>query len=208
MFPSNEYNYTFESSTDGWENGFADYPVGEDDFYELSSEWVPLPEPLDQNQQAIKIEGSNRSDDLFMFITRSVTNLTPNATYDLVVEVQVASDAPENSVGIGGSPGSSVYLKAGAFSQKPAAVAQDGWWQMNLDKGNQSQPGADMQVLGTVGIEGEEFTYALINRDNRANPLKVKANDQGKLWIIVGTDSGFEGKTTLYYNQITIRLLD
>ncbi|MEM9675131.1 MAG: hypothetical protein AAF992_21235 [Bacteroidota bacterium] len=208
VFPPNEYFYTFEAGSEGWESGFADYPVGEDNFYELSSELAPLPEPLDQNQQAFMIAGNNHSDDLFMFITNKVTNLTPNATYRLVVEAELASDAPENSAGIGGSPGSSVYFKAGAFSQKPEAIEQDGYWRMNLDKGNQSQGGTDMQVLGTVGTDLEDFTYTLINRDNRNSPLQVKANDQGELWVIVGTDSGFEGKTTLYYNRITVRLLD
>jgi len=208
VFPPNEYYYDFESGTAGWESGFADYPEGEDDFYELSSGIAPLPELLDQTQRAFVITGNNHSDDLFMFVTSKVTNLTPNATYRLVVETELASDAPENSVGIGGSPGSSVYLKAGAFPEKPQAIEQDGWWRMNLDKGNQSQGGADMQVLGTVGTDLEEFTYALISRDNRSYPLQVKANDQGELWVIVGTDSGFEGKTTLYYNRITVRLLD
>jgi len=208
VFPPNEYYYDFESGAEGWESGFADYPVGEDDFYELSSGIAPLPELQDQTQRAFVITGNNHSDDLFMFVTSKVTNLTPNATYRLVVETELASDAPENSVGIGGSPGSSVYLKAGAFPEKPQAIEQDGWWRMNLDKGNQSQGGADMQVLGTVGTDLEEFTYALISRDNRSYPLQVKANDQGELWVIVGTDSGFEGKTTLYYNRITVRLLD
>jgi hypothetical protein len=30
----------------------------------------------------------------------------------------------------------------------------------------------------------------------------VKANAQGEIWLVVGTDSGFEGKTTIYYNSI------
>nr|WKN35027.1 hypothetical protein K4G66_21860 [Tunicatimonas sp. TK19036] len=202
--PMPEYTYTFESGKEGWTTGFADYPVGEDEFYELGAEVAALPSPLDANQKGIKITGNNHSDDLFMFLTRPITNLGINATYQLVVEIEMAYNVPENSVGIGGS---SVYLKAGAATKEPKAVQQDDFWQMNLDKGNQSQPGADMQVLGTIGTDREDFTYTLISADNRDNPMTVKTDDQGKLWVIIGTDSAFEGITTLYYNRITVRLL-
>lgn len=32
--------------------------------------------------------------------------------------------------------------------------------------------------------------------------LVIAANEQGEIWLLVGTDSGFEGKTTLYYEGI------
>ena len=32
--------------------------------------------------------------------------------------------------------------------------------------------------------------------------LSVPANQQGEIWLVIGTDSGFEGKTTIYYNSI------
>ena len=189
--PPLEFTYTFKAGQEGWKAGFADYPVGENDFYE----------------KGFKITGNNHSDDLFMFITRPVADLRPNATYQLVVEVEFASNAPQSSFGIGGSPGSSVYLKAGAVDEEPKAIQDGDFWQMNLDKGNQSQAGADMQVLGTVGTNREDFTYALVTLDNRDDPFTVQTNDQGVLWVIIGTDSGFEGTTTLYYHRITLRLL-
>ena len=34
----------------------------------------------------------------------------------------------------------------------------------------------------------------------------VMADESGALWFIVGTDSGFEGLTTLYYDTITVVL--
>ena len=202
-----ELTFTFESGPEGWEAGFADYPVGEDDFYELGAEVSSLPPPLDEAQKGFKLTGNNHSDDLFMFITRRVSDLEPSTTYQLAVEVELASNAPQSSFGIGGSPGSSVYLKAGAADQEPQAVRDGDFWQLNLDKGNQSQAGTDMQVLGTIGTNREDFTYALVSLDNRTEPFTIQTNDQGELWVIIGTDSGFEGTTTLYYNQIELRLL-
>jgi hypothetical protein len=34
----------------------------------------------------------------------------------------------------------------------------------------------------------------------------VRANPDGTFWLLVGTDSGFEGTTTLYYQRIGVTL--
>lgn len=200
----NTYTYTFEKSTEEWSSGFADYPVSEDNRFELSFRRTSLPAPLDQSQMALEISGRNLSDDLFMFIKRKITGLAPGATYQLVLDIELASNAPENSVGIGGSPGSSVYLKAGATREEPKAVQEGDEWAMNIDKGNQSQGGKNMMVLGHVGTDKEEFEYTLISRNNTGTPFSITADDHGELWVIIGTDSGFEGATTLYYNRIEL----
>ncbi|MEO0332641.1 MAG: hypothetical protein AAF223_13330 [Bacteroidota bacterium] len=62
-----------------------------------------------------------------------------------------------------------------------------------------------MMVLGTIGTEREDFEYELISRDNWGEePIVVRTDDEGACWLIVGTDSGFEGTTTLYYNRISV----
>lgn len=200
----NTYTYTFEKNTEEWVGDFADYFVGEDDRFELSFRRTSLPDPLDQSQMALEISGRNLSDDLFMFIKRRITGLKPGAAYQLFFDIELASNAPENSVGIGGSPGSSVYLKAGATRLEPLAVKEGEDWAMNIDKGNQSQGGEDMIVLGHVGTDKEEFEYTLISRNNADTPFSITADDNGELWVIIGTDSGFEGATTLYYNRIEL----
>lgn len=195
-------SFTFENGVEGWSGGFADYPVGEDEFYEVSFEWAPLPAPLDQNQKALEISGNNHSDDLFMFVKRKIEGLQPSTAYQLTFHVELASNAPDGSFGIGGSPANSVYLKAGATQIEPKAVQQGEDWQMNIDKGNQSQGGEDMIVLGDIATDQEDFEYALITRSNEDHPFSVTSDETGSVWVIVGTDSGFEGITTLYYNQI------
>ena len=77
---------------------------------------------------------------------------------------------------------------------------------MNIDKGNQSQGGENMVVLGHIGIPGEAFEYQLIQRNNLRNPVQITTDSSGSLWLIIGTDSGFEGTSTLYYNTIEVAL--
>jgi hypothetical protein len=37
-------------------------------------------------------------------------------------------------------------------------------------------------------------------------PLSVSADSEGWVWLIVGTDSGFEGLSTFYYARISYTL--
>jgi hypothetical protein len=200
-------NYTFESGLEGWQAGFADYPhESADEHYELQAAHSLVPSNLSPGTNSFRISGTNRSDDLFMFLKKQFTGLQPNQTYQLTFELILASSYPESSIGVGGSPGGSVALKAGASQMEPSRVVDrvDNWWRMNIDKGNQGNPGRDMQVLGTIGIEGNAFVYERITRSNQANPMRVKADEAGKLWLVVGTDSGYESTTTLYYDEIKV----
>jgi len=36
----------------------------------------------------------------------------------------------------------------------------------------------------------------------------VTSDKDGSIWVLVGSDSGFEGATTLYYGAITINLVE
>jgi hypothetical protein len=76
--------------------------------------------------------------------------------------IDIASNTPEGLKGIGGSPGESVYVKAGATKHEPQVIEDDrGWLRMNIDKGNQASEGEDMTNLGTLAnpnINMDTFT--------------------------------------------------
>jgi len=202
-----EFDFSFETDADGWVVAFADLPEDYDQsIYELDGGHRALPDGLDG--AGIYVQGHNRSDDLFMYLKRRVDGLTPAASYTVSASVDLATNAALASVGIGGSPGSSVFVKAGASTAEPeAAPDSTGHLRMNIDKGNQSRGGSQMAVLGTVGhpdIVDDE--YRLKTLDNMDSPVVVKADDSGGAWLIVGTDSGFEGLTRLYYDRISFTL--
>ncbi len=202
--------FEFEETPQGWVGDFADLPVDNQEIFELEVSHGPLPAEMELDDKALRIQGHNRSDDLFMFFKREVDELLPSTAYSIVFEIELASQYPEESVGIGGSPGASVFLKAGATVVEPEPILEEGeiqdYLRMNIDKGNQAQDGSDMYGLGTIGIQGEDFRYELIQRDNSARPFTVTSSPEGTLWLIVGTDSGFEGLTELYYNRITVTI--
>ena len=205
-----EFTYAFEDDEEGWIAGFADLPVDyNQELYELESEWRDLPDDLDGS--GIYLQSHNRSDDLFMYLKRKVDGLEPGTTYEAIFKLDIASNVPEGLSGIGGSPGESVYIKAGATTTEPENVEDDqGWWRMNIDKGNQASEGADMINIGDMAnpnlTPDTVGQYELMTVDSAGREFEVTADETGAIWFIVGTDSGFEGLTTLYYDAISIIL--
>lgn len=201
-----ELNFDFKTDAEGWEADFAEYPVGEDDFYELEFNYTTLPEPLDQNKGSLMLSGNNHSDDLFMFITKKVEGLARNTSYKLSFEVEFASNVPDGMSGIGGSPGESVFIKAGASPMEPEVLLDnDGRYMLNIDKGNQSQNGEAMMVIGDFSNNTDKSSYTL-KTINSTEDFNVTSNSNGELWLIIGTDSGFEGSTRIYYNSISVKI--
>lgn len=188
-------------SAESWKGDFADYPVGAEQFYELNYSHTNLPAPLDQSEKGIRISGNNHSDDLFMFIKKQVTGLAANTQYMIRLEVELASNSPAGSLGVGGSPAESVIIKGGFTTIEPNKVidAASNHYRMNVDKANQSNSGTELKVLGNVANGLTTTEYALIKRSAE---LTGKTDTQGNVWVIVGTDSGFEATTTLYYTRV------
>lgn len=200
-----EFYYDFQNDTQSWEGDFADYPVGEEDFYELKYEFSNLPTPLNTSDGALNQSGNNHSDDLFMFIRKQISDLEANTNYKVSYEIEFASDVADGMFGVGGSPGEGVTIKAGITNIKPEKINQGGAYQMNIDKGNQGNGGSDMVVIGDFSNDTNQNVYTLktLIADNIPT---VSSNSQGELWLIIGTDSGFEATSSIYYNAIKVTL--
>ena len=202
-----DLSFDFERDAQGWMVGFADLPVDYDNsIYELNHGHRTLPDGLEGS--GIYVQGHNRSDDLFMFLKRRVDGLRPNTTYAVSVSIDLATNVSAGLIGIGGSPGESVFVKAAASTVEPLAK-EDGnrYLRMNIDKGNQSRGGESMVVLGNVAnpdVQNRE--YRIKTLDNTDLPLSVNADSEGAVWLIAGTDSGFEGLSRLYYDRIAYTL--
>ena len=197
--------FDFAQSDHGFVAGFADYLQNPDTDYQLTSSWQASPSNLG-GASALFISGFNHSDDLFMYWKKKLTGLPPNTSVVLTMEIQLASQYAEGLVGSGGAPGEGVTVKAGAVPFEPQAVVDPGGeWRMNLDKGNQAEGGANMSVIGDVAKpdDGTE-NYAMLLRHQHGQPITVTTASDGSLWLIFGTDSGFESQTALYYTRLTV----
>jgi hypothetical protein len=189
-----------------WQAGFADYPAGQESYYELTAQCADDATNLNPGYF---LSGANHSDDLFMFIKHPICGLKPADTYVLEASVTFLSEAPTGCIGVGGDPGASVYVKFGACAVEPAPALQpDGMLRMNVDKGNQSLGGTNAVVLGNIATGSTNCfneQYELKKLQTPV-PLIASSDENGALWIFVGTDSGFEGRTSLFYTRVSVHL--
>ena len=195
------YSADFSASDHGWVAGFADLPADATPAsYDLDWGLRPVPLYTFAAANALYIAGFNHSDDLFMYYKRRVTGLTPNSSYRVDFQTDFLSPYTEGSMGIGGSPADSVYLKAGASQMEPNTVVDgQNFLRMNIDKGNQAEGGASAVVLGTIGKPDDgTASYVLLSKQS-AESFTVTADAEGGTWLFFGTDSGYEGITSLYY---------
>lgn len=204
--------FVFERAALGFEAFFADLPKNHDNsIYELAFRHAELP-VAHQYKSGLYLIGHNRSDDLLMSVTRAIDGLVPNTTYQISMEADVLTNTPSGCYGIGGPPGEAVFFKFGASSAKfDVTVDEEDNLRPNVDLGRQSNAGTHSIVVGDIsnGLPCE-------NEDNdRWMPKTLKSgqqlltattNSEGKLWVLAGTDSGFEGLTQYYITAIRLGL--
>jgi hypothetical protein len=183
------FEYGFESDYQGWIGDFADYPVADSVHWHLGHRIDTLPDILPK-QSGLVLKGDNFSDDLFLFLKRKLTGLSPNTAYAIAFSIDIATDQGAEIIG-----GSDLFLKAGAVLMEPKKLAtqeSSTMFRMNLDKGNQASEGKDMQVFGHVEHPFHDTRYHLVTFANASRPFRIKTGPEGELWIIVGAESAFE----------------
>lgn len=210
-----QLGYSFQLDVAGFTPLFADLPQNPSDIYELDARWAPLPEPL-QSRAGFRLTGHNRSDDLAMLITAPISGLQPDTDYRVELEAELASNVPTGCAGIGGSPGDSVYIKLGASTQEPLALPEaaggpETWLRLNIDFGNQAQSGEDAVVVGTLANsancdDGVDADWELKTLSTEGTPLQVRSDAEGRIWVVAGSDSAFEGLTRIYFTGLRVRL--
>lgn len=196
--------FDFERDDGGFTPIYADYPAGDgvEDFYELKHGHEEV--PIDGAGKGLFLSGNNHSDDLFMGWYKELTGLEPGQLYIFRVSFRLATNVDGGLVGVGGSPGASVYVKGGVTMERPEARLDGlGYYRLNVDKGNQGQAGIDLANLGNLEkeetlrpgeYEWKEFSFE----------AQAKADAAGRVWLVLGTDSGFEATSSYYLDDISL----
>lgn len=196
--------FDFSKDDGGFIPVFSDYPDEPDveQFYEFRTGHEEV--PVADAGKGLFISGNNHSDDLFMGYYKELTGLAPETEYQFTVRFRLATNVEGGMVGIGGSPGESVFVKCGVASLKPEnELDESNHFRLNLNKGSQSQSGIDMEVIGTLAktennLPGEyEFNEMEIS-------MTSQTDEKGRVYLMIGTDSGFEGVTTYYLDDIFV----
>lgn len=210
------FRHDFRLGAEGWEAGFAEYPVADAPIFELEAGLQKLPPEIAGGGTAFRLASSNRSDDIFQYLFRRLgpeEGIEPDHEYELRFLVRFASNAPSGCIGIGGAPGEGVTLKLGGSRTEPQiTIDAEGWAQVSLDKGNQVMGGTDMSAAGNLAnglpcedVPLEDPPYVSLRREH-LHPYPIRSSKAGFLWLGMGTDSGFEGRTAVYFQSLSVLL--
>lgn len=194
--------FDFETGDSGFTPIDADYPVGNgvDEFYELQHSWGAVPD----GGSGLFLSGNNHSDDLFMGYVKKLTGFQPEQLYAFRVSFRLATNVAGGLIGVGGSPGSSVFVKGGITANEPKSIADDmQQHRLNIDKGNQGAGGCDMRLLGNLEKE-ETLRPGEYEWKNFAFTMLAETNAEGCVYLILETDSGFEAVSAYYLDDISV----
>ncbi|MFB6265027.1 MAG: hypothetical protein ABEL76_15615 [Bradymonadaceae bacterium] len=211
-----QVSWDFDNGKQGWKVGLSDYSHGDSptEKYNFEHGVRQLPADLGRTGKGLYASSFNKADDLFMFLKHRLGQkhgLVPDTAYQITWRILMGSTAPSGGCpGIGGSPGEGVSVKAGGSKLEPRTVVDPtGRVVMNVDHGGNSTSGRAATVLGTManGVPCDEADgdYRVIERTG-THQRTVRTDQNGELWLLAGTDSGFEGTTSPYYLQIDVAL--
>lgn len=198
---SERLRFDFENGNEGWQAGFSDYDTELAAGFDLRSGIQTIPNTA---RSGFYLAGTNQSDDLFMYIKSRFRGLQRSTRYVADIKADIYSNAGINCVGIGGSPGESVYVKFGFSETEPQQAGYD----LNVDKGNQVNSGANANVIGNLATSGANCEGTTLGSKSLASTtqtqLEFTTTEDGRIWLFVGTDSGFEGRSEIYFDHIEI----
>ena len=203
--PTVALSFDFTRDAQGWDANFAEYSLAtEEDSFAFASGLRTV--PANVGGQGFLLGADNRSDDLLMYLWTTADGLRPGQRYRVDAEITFATDVPPGCVGIGGSPGDSVYIRAGANDEPVERRLTDSFYAVNIDHGGQSQSGDEAVVIGDfvqTEVTGDacdkSIPYSRKTLSIGADGPVLTADAQGRLYPFMATDSGFEGRTEIYW---------
>lgn len=193
--------FTFAAPDTSWTSSYADYALGQEGSIGFAATYEEVPAPL-QTLRGLRHYSRNESDDLFMYIHRKVEGLRPSTRYRLTLSVTFATDAPPGCPGAGGPPGEAVVIKTGLLSSPPTNIVNGNIVRTAFDIGHQSLAGVDSIVIGNIAKRtGPCGTSSYESKTLNTNDAGFEAmsDASGRLWLYIGSDSGYEGHMSLYY---------
>lgn len=209
--------YDFSESVQGFSIDTADHYVEHELNNLIISKLVQLPSPYEY-RQGIYFAWINYSDDMKGFIKKKVSGLKSDSQFQVDFQVNVLSSVSEYCGGVGGSPGSSVRVKAALLLEEPIkriesyyiydVLYQD--YVISIDDGQSG--GDDVVLLGNIGLPIECTQEFIDNPVWEIKPLTNNSNfiftsdSDGEAWVYVSIDSGSEGPSAFFLTEVEFHI--
>lgn len=194
----------FESGTEEWIGDYALYNRKDTTKIAFVMEKDSLPAAIDSLKSSLRMEATNLGDSIFLFIKKKIVGLNPEKTYNVSFDINIATNYPE----LDGATGTKINLKAGASATEPVKILNAGYYNLSIKKGLWNVDGSEMVILGDVTNGIGRAAYQLVNRNSSSKNIFVKPDANGTIWVCVGEDSSYSGKTILYIDNIKVVLTE
>ena len=203
LFTPVSFRFDFEAEKESFIPVFADYHDDGSNFesYTMKSSYGEIP---GLGSKGLYIASTNRSDDIFMGYFKCISGLERSREYNVSLSFSLATNVAPGQMGVGGAPGESVFVKAGTCESSPN-VERDSLGAFrftNVDIGKQSQGGLNLSVVGDMA-KPEDAPEGFVFKEFSVK-CRAVTNSLGELYIMIGTDSGFEGFTEYYLDNISV----
>jgi len=189
----------FDTGLEGWRGDYALYNKADTTKIGFRMERDSLPAIIDSTRWSLRLEATNAGDSIFLFLKKKMTGLNPDKTYTIDFDIDVASNFPDLPNG----SGKNINIKAGASATEPVKLGNT-YLTPSIKKGLWDKDGAEMAIIGDVVNKASRAVYEIINRKNDSKTIAVKPDANGTIWICIGEDTRYDGKTVLYYDRIKI----
>jgi hypothetical protein len=191
-------------------NDLSQYPE-EQSHWLINSGIFPMPDGL--KRKGFLLQGNNHSDDIDMFLIRRFS-VKREKTYQLRITVDLAGNAPIGAIGVGGDPELTVQAAATEISPHRFVVDSDNFVRFpdleigpnQLTEVNTNGVCLSEGVLGASVCPppGEKIPFDL-KRGRLSRPITIRPKSD-HFWLMIGTSSGFEGLSAIYYTRVKVEL--
>jgi len=203
----------FQEDSEGWEAQFAEYEPGLEDSLKLSftHDNFTVSESFGPVSAVIQ-SGYATNSDLFMYIKRQISGFVPNKTYNVFFSLELYAQLNENFAGDLDNPSKGSFLKAGILENEPDTTIVDdadnpGKKKVitNFSKGEDQIAASNMAYLGKIEHTGMDDPPLLLIATSDGYSLLGTADDEGKMWVMIGIDTNQPLYQSIYYSFIGIQ---
>lgn len=178
-----------------------------DTFPEETSHWLiqhglhPLPPELEMpSKKGFLLQGNNHSDDIDKWLVREIQT-APSTKYKVTLKATFASNAQAGGFGVGGSEDLQVHVGASPIDPTPVRVDSTDHVRFPLE--------LYPYLTNTYQTTANDLPFSFekpFRLVTVEHAYEGESSADGSLWLMVGTHSGFESFSALYYASIEARL--
>ena len=173
-----------------------------------------LPAPYEY-RQGIQFSWNNYTQDIKGFIKKKVSGLHVNSQFNVEFNVAILTYMSEECIGIGGSSGKDVTVKASLLTKEPIKYISDEGLFPNyrVDINDGLYGGEDVDYLGNIGLAvacddtflHQEPVWEVKNLTNEDN-LIFTLDASGEALLYLSIDSGVGGQSRVYITELSLSL--